>query len=734
MRFRDVDLPEPVKDLITNLGFTEAYPPQEAAINSGVLEGRNLVLASPTASGKTLIALMVAAQHIYEKRGKVVYLVPLRALASEKYNEFKSLENLTKNNGGKVRIRLSTGDYDTPGGELKRADLIIATNEKMDSLIRHSPHWLRDVSLIVVDEIHIIHTPDRGPTLEVLVTRLLRDLPKLQFLALSATISNSEEFSKWLKAEVITTEWRPVPLKEGVFHEEAVHFNDGDSIEIPSEVGKPQIDIALRTIDTSGQAIIFTKTRREAVGTARKVADVLQKRSSSQSKGLLDQAALSEVANRILQRGERTRLTEELAGMVRKGTAFHHAGLPSIHRKIVEDAFRNRLIKILTATPTLAAGVNLPSRTVIITYYERYSMGYSELISVFEYKQMSGRAGRPQYDEYGESVLIAKNEDYFKLLFNLYVKGEPERLTSKLGEEEALEMHLLGLIASKGIQSSANIMDFVSQTLYSLQQTPRKIMRKVKSSLKSLEKGGLIEMKKGFYKPTPFGYRVAQLYISPSTGVTLREYIEPIEDASLHPLGSLHLVCSTRDMSLFPLYRRETEDMKSLLEESEDLMIVKPPSKLMLFSYTYEDYLQQLKTALTLHDWTDELSEESILKKWRVQPGDLHTVAYTAEWLLYSASQLAYLFKKKMIADDLRILSRRVRYGIREELSELVLLEGVGRVRARNLFKAGYKEVKDLARASTTDLEKVPAIGSFLARSIVEQASKKSYRKRFSTS
>ncbi len=724
MKIADIDLPKPVVDLLIESGYKETYPPQMMAIEAGVLKDRNMILASPTASGKTLIAFMAASKHVYEGQGKVVYLVPLRALASEKYREFRVLGKVRKTNGKPIRIRITTGDYDVPGEELGRADVIIATNEKMDSLLRHFPRWLSRVSLIIIDEIHLVHYPDRGPTLEVLVTRLLQELPDAQILGLSATITNTEEFSRWINAEVINTKWRPVPLKEGVFLDHKLFFSDGSSRLVSDLARHPSCDITLSTVDEGGQVIVFNRTRKEAVGEAKRIAKVLEKKYPlSSRKSVMNHTELSNVAKEILSKAERTKLSEILADLVRRGVAFHHAGLPSLHRRTVENAFRGGFIKVLTATPTLAAGVNLPSRVVVITYNERYSMGYREPISIFEYKQMAGRAGRPAYDDYGESILIARSEEVFEFLYDMYVKGEPERITSKLGEEGILDMHMLGLIASRRRQKKSDILDFFESTLYGLQETPKAIFRKVNLSLKSLRLGELIEESNGIYKPTAFGTRVAQLYISPATGIFIKDHVTRLADRSSHPLGYIHLICSTPDMILFPLYRRESKRLEALLEENEAALIVKPPSQLLFFTYSLLDYLQQFKSTLVLFDWVEELSEDDILNKWRVEPGDLHAAAYTAEWLLYSASQLTLLFRKRLMADELLLLSRRVRYGVKKELTPLVNLEGVGRVRARNLYNAGYKSIADLTRATPSELERVPTIGSSLARSIKDQIS-----------
>jgi helicase len=216
LKITELSLPEQVKQVMLQSGITKLYPPQEEAINAGVLGGGNLVLASPTASGKTLIAELCCLKHVLEKNGKAVYLAPLRALASEKFEEFKKYASLRKPNGRRVSIGISTGDYDSTDPWLERYDVIICTNEKADSLLRHRAKWMEEISLVVADEIHLLNESERGPTLEVVLARLSQISPQIQVLSLSATINNVDEIAGWLNAKHVITEWRPVTLKEGV--------------------------------------------------------------------------------------------------------------------------------------------------------------------------------------------------------------------------------------------------------------------------------------------------------------------------------------------------------------------------------------------------------------------------------------------------------------------------------------------------------------------------------------
>ena len=202
---------------ILNKEIKELRPAQEKAIKKGLLKGRNLLVCTPTASGKTLIAEMAAVKNILEGKGKCIYIVPLKALASEKFKDFKKRY-------GNLKIALSIGDLDSSDPYLADYDIIICTSEKLDSLIRHHTPWLSSVSTVAVDEVHLMNDVGRGPTLEILITILMKLLKNVQLIALSATIGNPEELAEWLNAELVMDNWRPVKLHKGIYFEEEVEF------------------------------------------------------------------------------------------------------------------------------------------------------------------------------------------------------------------------------------------------------------------------------------------------------------------------------------------------------------------------------------------------------------------------------------------------------------------------------------------------------------------------------
>ncbi|MBW2990952.1 DEAD/DEAH box helicase [Candidatus Woesearchaeota archaeon] len=210
-------IPKNIFELINKRGFLELRPCQTKSINAGVFEDKNLLVCTPTASGKTLVAELAFLNAILHDKGKAIYVVPLRALASEKYKTFKK-------DYPNIKIAISSGDIDSADSYLERYDLIITTSEKFDSLIRHKAPWLRQVKTVIIDEIHLLNDPGRGPTLEVLITILRSTLKNLQLIGLSATIGNPEELSEWLEAKLVLDDWRPVRLDKGVYLEGEIEY------------------------------------------------------------------------------------------------------------------------------------------------------------------------------------------------------------------------------------------------------------------------------------------------------------------------------------------------------------------------------------------------------------------------------------------------------------------------------------------------------------------------------
>ena len=714
MKIAELSVPEQLKELIIQSGITELYPPQEEAIQAGALEGKNLVLASPTASGKTLVAELCCLKHVLERNGKAIYLAPLRALASEKFDDLKKYESLKKANGRHVSIGISTGDFDSSDPWLEKHDIIITTNEKADSLLRHRAKWMDEISLVVADEVHLLNESERGPTLEVVLARLMQVNPSMQVLALSATMGNVDEIATWLKAQFVITEWRPVTLKEGVLLHDEIQFKDGSARKIDRKTSNDAVNLALNTIKTGGQALVFASTRRNAASLAKKIADQTSKELSKLAKKTLEHEA-----KKVRTADERTQISDSLAELVSCGVAFHHAGLAGAHRRLIEDLFRQGRIKVLTATPTLAFGMNLPARVVIVQDYRRYEPGYGYYpISVLEYKQMAGRAGRPKYDKAGESILIAKTGDEADYLMENFVLARPERIWSRLAVEKIIRGHVLATVASGFAHTENGVYEFFGKTFYAHQYDVKAIKSVIAKILKYLYDEQMLYVDGDNIHATQFGKRISELYLDPVSGVIIRDALKH-KPACLTDLSMLHLITHTPDMGpVMRPYGQELDAVAVLMEEHRKELFTSPPVE-WEDRVGYEEFLGEVKTAMILKGWIEETSEEQLLEKYKVQPGDLYRIIENGKWLLHAMHELATLLRDKESLPLASELLERVTKGIKRELLPIVKLEGIGRVRGRAMYNAGYKTVEDIKHAKMDDLIKL--LGSALAKKVKVQ-------------
>jgi len=681
-------------------GIEELYPPQAEAV-APALAGDNLVLSIPTASGKSLVAYLAILQAVL-KGGKALYIVPLKALASEKYDDLSRFEDLG------IRVGESTGDYDAIDPKLSRYDVVVATSEKVDSLLRHRTKWLKQISVVVADEVHLINDPDRGPTLEVILVKFRTFNPDSQLIALSATIRNCSELAEWLDATLVISEWRPVPLREGVCCDGEIFFTDNTRRRLP-EGENPIHSIVTSTIDSGGQCLVFVNTRRSTEALAAELGQVVRKLMPGKKQPLL------EASKRLVgDQDEPTMAGAKLARCVKNGCAFHHAGLSGPHRKSVESMFRKGDLGAIVATPTLAAGINLPARTVIVRDVRRFdsNIGYTA-VPVLEIRQMCGRAGRPKYDKHGEAILMAKSEEERMFLLDTYLLGENENLYSKLGTEPAIRSHVLGLIATGDAQSHDGLVDFFGRTFLAHQTEAHHMEDNIEKVTEFLKTEGMVDGEDEL-RTTRFGKMVSDVYIDPLSAVMMRDALGNYREGA--EFGIVHAVCSVPDMTLMYLRRSDYEWVEDFLEEVRGQLLVEPPSDIG----KYELFLSEIKTAKIVHDWISEIGESAMEKSYGIGPGDIRSKVELAEWLTHAASRLSAVVNKEA-SQEVDDIHRRIVYGVKSELLELVKLRGVGRVRARALFNRGIRSLEDLRHTSYDRLKQIPNVGEAVARSIKSQ-------------
>jgi len=747
------------------LGYSKLNPMQQKAVDAGILGTSNFVVSAPTASGKTLLAFLKINAELEsgcrQAGKKIVYIVPLRALAAEKYEELQQVFQ------GRAAVALSTGDYDASRDSLFSSDVLVVTSEKMDSLLRHSPKFAEKIALAIADEVHLLDDEQRGATLEVVLTKLLRRGTKL--LCLSATVPNAKEVASWLGAKLFSSEWRATPLEKKICAGGKLFSEEGiEEVSEKRAVGE-LVAKALAENSGKGQAIIFVSTRRSTESVAGDIAATVEGLLSPQEKA--DCAALSKKALRALSTP--TSQCKALSECLASGVAFHHAGLVEKDRRIVEEGFKKlRCVKCVVATTTLAMGIDYPASWVIVRDLKRFDGDFSSFIPNLECQQMLGRAGRPRYDKRGVGVMVCQTRDLAQVR-DKYILGPLEDLYSKLSSEPSLRMHALSLVASGECGSFSELQNFFASTFFASQYgAGAQFSAKIERAVLQLMEFNFIREKNNVLLATPVGRRVSELYLDPLTAHSFVKWIaanspnlqspdfaieqnaakETTEDnrriagafdefsiarkqVSLSELRAPvmrmpNAVAKPADGGPAPAFRMLLEFAGA--SESRPLARVSRNEEQALWDELFGqldeqsmrawemdfDALSKYKGAKITNAWINEQGEEAVLQQFDLPPGILHARVRIQEWLAYSMAELAFVLNAGSVRLEARKLQKRLKYGVKEELLDLVRMRGVGRVRARKLFLSGLKNREQVRAAG----EKLSAIlGSKVAEKLLEQ-------------
>ncbi len=490
------------------------------------------------------------------------------------------------------------------------------------------------------------------------------------------------------------------------------------------------LKISLETIQNDKQALVFCPSRASAEKTAEDISRLMGIQSSELEREILKAASTP------------TKQCRKLSHCIKKGIAFHHAGLLQKQKDIIEDGFRAGKIKVICCTPTLAAGMSLPAYRVIIKSLKRYSGGWGmDWIPVLEYMQMAGRAGRPEYEKEGQAITIARNSEEKEEIYHTYILGAAEEIYSKLAVEPVLRTYLLSLISSGIINDEKTMLSFFSRTFWAhqfkdmpkLSGTMEKMLSlleewefvKIAGSKKNKEEyfTSANEFQKGEKKmhPTVIGRRVSELYLDPLTARHLLDCLKNFRSdgssGGKKEFSLLQMISNTLEMR--PLLRIRSKEQDIIQEELVryyDLLLNGEPSA---FDADYDQFMSSIKTALFFSAWIEEKDEDHLLETFDIRPGEIRIKLETADWLLYASEELSRLLMLNDAMREIRKLRIRIKHGIKEELLNLVKLKGVGRMRARKLYSHGIKNVGDVKKADITTLSQL--LGTKLAEEVKKQ-------------
>ncbi len=714
------DLPPALIQLWKSTEGTRLLPLQERTVKKhGLFSGGNLLIQAPTSSGKTFVGEM-AAVHTALRHKKAVYLVPLKALAEEKYFDFKE-----KYESFGIRVIISTRDHREYDRDLEEGNFSIAVvvYEKLAQLMVQRPERLADIELVVADELELISDPDRGGTVEILLTRLVQS--KCRLIGLSAVIGEAEKMATWMKADLVQHRQRPVELRFGVLHAGAFRYRTyNETTEGVEQLVDAGADSPWETLtqnvcafaEAGESCLVFVKAKHEA----RHGAELLAQRVNAPS---------ATHALEKLKDIEPTCARETLETTLASGVGFHSTDLTPEERRIVEAAFRAGEIRVMVSTSTLAVGLNLPARNVFITaekwcYDRRFGMPWKAPILQGEYESMGGRAGRYGAGHaFGRSILIAATPFDQDALWRRYVEGDRELIEPRLAREP-LENYVLRLVASRSCVTEDDLLTFLEATpsgqwiwqeLYTLDEIGCRIRAAIN---RAMDAGALMRNDEGVLEATPFGKAVASKGISLGTAREIERWIAVSETRNWLDLDLLLAMGLTSDGRMYnvALTAREYDsgDFFALLKETvgeTDAPDEVPLGRLRNATVTpFFEEVRAIKIGLFLRDWIDQVAQRDIEERFHTMTGQILSAAEQLSWLIDATAAIAQAQRcAESFVQRLKTLAERVQRGLRTEALLLARAAepAISRSAVIALVSSRYHTASALAEASPAALARI---------------------------
>ena len=712
---RKYELPDTLLEIWERQQGEFLLPVQEVAVQRyGLFDGRSLLISSPTSSGKTFVGEMAALRAAFAGK-RVLYLTPLRALAEEKYETFR-----TRYGTYGVKVVVATRDRREFDHDIEHGDfhLAVLVYEKLAQLLVRHPHLLRTVALVVVDELQMLGDPERGSGLELTLTKLLSAVPRPQLLGLSAVLREAEQVADWLDADLLLQDERPVELYRGVVLGDRFRYrtyNTGEEGEerlapIGSDEPREILYAHVTHLARQGeQILIFLKGKRDTVRCVLELAEASELTPATDALAALEPL-------------EETSLKAQLRDALAGGVAFHHADLTSAERAIVEAAYRRGEVRVIACTTTLAFGVNLPASTVFIEAVKwdtdkRTGTAIEVPLSWAEYENISGRAGRLGFhEEFGRSVLIATNQFQADLLWRGYVMGEQEQFTPAPGQT-GLADRILNLIASKVCLSTDELQAFLDLTYLGFQQRGKRAPAsdEAERALDVLVTAQLVNRSEdGRLEASTLGEVAARKGIRAATAVKLARFFESAQGRDVSELELFYALSLTEDGQKMQIPLSSAEHRGRGYESKVGEWIRER-------GYEPGDELQKLlnarmlptaqearsaKLSLLLLGWIngDELS--SLENRCQCYAGTILTLTDEVSWLVDAAAEIAEVMGWAS-AKHLSELAERARLGVAPPSLELARaqLPGLNREEIKTLVSAGFDSPMAVREASPEALE-----------------------------
>ncbi|MGB2863169.1 MAG: DEAD/DEAH box helicase [Sedimentisphaerales bacterium] len=725
-------LPEPVLYTWSNLFRNGLNKLQLQAVNEyRIFEGKSLLVVAPTTSGKTFIGEMAGMRAISEGR-KTIFLLPYRALVNEKYDQFTSIYGDQLD----MRVLRCSGDYTDQADSFVRGkyDIAFLTFEMFLNISVNSPSLLNHIGLIVIDEAQFITDPHRGIVVELLLTYLLAARNKEiapQIIALSAVIGDVNDFDTWLDCKKLITYERPVPLIEGVLDRNGTFQYLDESGKVKETQLLPFGSVFQRRSKPSSQDVIvplvkdlLLKNNKEKIIIFRNMKGSAEGAANYLAQELGLPAAKKAIDS--LPSHDLPTTSEKLRNCLQGGTAFHNTNLLREEKVVVERQFRDPdgPVKVLSATTTLAAGVNTPATTVILA--EQQFVGEDgRPFTVAEYKNMSGRAGRLGFNEKGLSIILAQNSNERNVLFKRYITGKLERIRSSF-DPSHIETWIIRLLVQVKHIPKKEVVTLLLNTYggyLANKENPKwlgEITLRLEQLLKRMIGLGLVDQEDENVQLTLLGSICGQSLLSFNSAMRFVELLKLISPSQITPACLMALVQALDELDnniYTPLMKR---GYKESVRQQEATDRYGPDVVRILQRHVQGDqfiYFARCKRAAILWDWINGIPVKAIQRQYSTNPfqgtidyGSIRTFADFTRFILRSAYQIAdlILLGQGPTGDQIEILLKQLEVGIPADAIELLSIPlPLDRGQYLALHNLGVKDVKDLRSLSDVTIRDI---------------------------
>ncbi|XP_030005836.1 helicase POLQ-like isoform X2 [Sphaeramia orbicularis] len=727
-------LPSKVKDLTYKLkGIKNLYDWQEKCLNLDcVQERKNLIYSLPTSGGKTLVAEILILRELLCRKKDCLFILPYISLVQEKVRGLASfgleLDFMVEEYAG------SKGKF-PPVKRRSKSSLYVATIEKAHSLVNSliETNRLDSLGLVVVDELHMLGDGNRGAIIEMTLAKVLYMSKTTQIIGMSATLGNIKDLQMFLRAENYTNDFRPVQLKEYVKlrdtiyevdpkEEECFKFSRVLNFKYSSSMQKidPDHIIALVTeVIPTQSCLVFCPTKKNCENVAGMICKYLKEDF------LKHKEAEKALLLRELKDSGNGSMCPVLRRTVPYGIGYHHSGLTTEERKLVEEAYSSGVLCLLTCTSTLAAGINLPARRVIL----RSPYVATDFLKRSQYKQMVGRAGRAGIDTVGESILILQDKE--RTMAKTLVCAPVENCYSNLLHDDGkgLLSLILSLIGLKVTTSVEQVTDFLSQTLLHVQEkqlcVKKSLWEFAQECVEMLKEKGLITVTTDSQSEALQVTRLGKATFKGSVDLTYSDILYSDLSKGLEGLllnSYLHLVylvtpydmisqCKPEWMIYFrqfTLLSAAEQKMSAAVGVPESFVARKAAGQSVKKNVNMEA-VTRMYLALVLFSLLKETNLWNVAEKFQLSRGFIQTLLNSSSafcsCVLHFTEELEEFWPFKALLME---LTRRLSYCVKAELIPLMEVAGVMESRAKQLYNAGYKTLTHLANADP----------SILARSI----------------